>query len=303
MSRLPELEAMAIFATVVEHRGMAAAAAALGLSPPTVSKALARLEARVGAPLFLRTSRRLTLTAAGRALAERAARMLAEAEAAEAALIEQSATPRGPVRLTAPMSYGVRAVAPLLPAFMAHYPAVTIDLHLSDATVDLVAEAFDLALRIGALPDSSLRARRLRGVERVTVAAPAYLDRHGRPAHPHDLEAHACFGYAYLQTRDVWTFVDAAGETVTVRPSGPLTVNNAEAAMPALLAGLGIAVMPDFVCEEALAAGTLERVLPDWERAPVGLYLVSPPTTARPERIRLLSAFLAQSLGSAGDST
>jgi DNA-binding transcriptional LysR family regulator len=296
MSRLPDLEAMAIFATVVETRGITAAAVALSLSAPTVSKALTRLEQRIGAPLFHRTSRRLTLTDAGRDLAARASRMLAEAEAAEAALMEQAANPRGLVRLTAPMSFGMRAVGPLLPDFLTRYPDVTIDLHLTDATVDLVAEGFDIALRIGILPDSSLRARRLRAIPRSIVATPAYLDRRGRPAHPNDLQTHHCFGYAYLQTRDAWTFVHDNGEQVIVRPSGPLRVNNADAMMPALLAGLGIAIMPDFMVQDALAAGLLEPVLSEWRRPDGHLYLVTPPHPTQPARIRALADHLAHGL-------
>jgi DNA-binding transcriptional LysR family regulator len=296
MSRLPDLEAMAIFATVVESRGITAAALALSLSAPTVSKALTRLEQRIGTPLFHRTSRRLTLTDAGRDLAERAGRMLAEGEAAEAALMEQSTNPRGLVRLTAPMSFGMRAVAPLLPAFLARYPDITIDVHLTDATVDLIAEGFDIALRIGILPDSSLRARRLRPIPRCAVAAPAYLDRRGRPAHPNDLHAHDCFGYAYLQTRDVWTFIHDNGEQVLVRPTGPLRINNADALLPTLIAGLGIAVIPDFMIQQELASGLLEVVLPAWRRSDGHLYLLTPPHPTQPARIRLLAEHLAHGL-------
>jgi DNA-binding transcriptional LysR family regulator len=296
MSRLPDLEAMAIFATVVETRGVTAAAVALSLSAPTVSKALTRLEQRIGTPLFHRTSRRLTLTDAGHDLAARAGRMLAEAEAAEAALIEQSASPRGLVRLTAPMSFGTRAVASLLPEFLERYPDVTIDLHLTDATVDLVAEGFDMALRIGNLPDSSLRARRLRAIPRSIVAAPSYLARCGRPAHPSDLQSHRCFGYAYLQTRDTWTFVHDNGEQVMVRPSGPLRVNNADGMLPSLLAGHGIAIMPDFMVQDELAAGLLVSILPEWRRPDGHLYLVTPPHPTQPARIRVLADHLANRL-------
>jgi DNA-binding transcriptional LysR family regulator len=191
---------------IAELRAVSAAAADLGLSPPTISKALARLEHRLGCRLFNRTSRRLVLTEAGEQLAQRAARLLADGEAAESALLEHSATPRGQVRLGAPMSFGIRQVAPILPAFLARYPQVSVDLHLSDARVDLIADGFDMLLRIGVLDDSSLMVRRLASVPVLTVAAPCYLHRRGRPAHPADLESHACFGYAHMPSQPLWRF-------------------------------------------------------------------------------------------------
>jgi DNA-binding transcriptional LysR family regulator len=294
--RLPDLEAMAIFAKVVENRGIAAAASDLGLSSPTVSKALSRLEQRLGAALFNRTSRRMSLTDAGRDLAERAGRLLADAEAAEAALRERSATPTGTVRLTAPMSFGLSQVAPALPDFMRMYPGVTIDLHLSDALADVIGEGFDLALRIGELPDSSLRARRLAPMPVMVVAAPSYLDRRGRPAHPAELTAHDCFGYAYQPSRGLWRFESAAGEVVSVRPSGPLRVNNGEAALPAVVAGLGIIVVPAIFVRDALADGRLEQILDGWVVSRAALYLLSPSGGPRPARVGVLAEFLAERL-------
>src|SRR3984885_5558142 len=197
MSKLPDFEGIAMFAKVAEERSFAAAALAMGVSVATVSRAVARLEDRLGGRLFNRTSRRLALTDFGRGLADRAGRLFAEAEEIEHAALETARRPRGLVRLAAPMSFGTRWVAPILPAFFRLYPDITVDLHLSDEKVDLIGDGFDAALRIAVLEDSSLVARQLAPVRRFIVAAPSYLERHGRPRHPDDLSAHHCLGYAY----------------------------------------------------------------------------------------------------------
>ena len=296
MAKLPDFEALAIFAKVVELRSFAGAAGELAMSKATVSKAITRLEERLGARLFNRTSRRLALTDAGQRLAARAARLLADGEAAENEALAQSISPRGLVRLAVPMSFGVKAVAPLLPDFLAAYPEVSIDLHLSDATVDLIGEGFDIAVRIARLPDSSLIARRLFTMPRYTVAAPSYLARHGRPTHPMHLAEHRCFSYAYLSTPNVWQFSNAAGEQASVRPGGPLRVNNGEAAMPAVLAGLGIADLPEFIVSEAISRGELEIILHDWKQPEGGVHLVMPPGGPRPARVEVLADVLAKRL-------
>jgi DNA-binding transcriptional LysR family regulator len=296
MSKLPDLEGLAIFAKVVEMRSFVGAATELGLSKATVSKAISRVEARLGARLFNRTSRRFALTDAGKMLVDRAARILAEGEAAENDALAQSATPRGRVRLAVPMSFGVRSVAALLPEFLAQYPEITVDLHLSDAIVDLIGEGFDAALRIAVMPDSSLVARRLCGIARYVLAAPSYLDRHGRPAHPLDLAKHKCLSYAYLSTADTWHFTNTAGEQASVRPSGPLRVNNSDALMPALIAGLGIAELPEFIAGDALADGRLEVILGDWLIPQAALHFVTPSAGPRPARIDALADFLASRL-------
>lgn len=293
---LPDLEALAIVAKVAETRSFAAAAADLALSKATVSKAVSRLEVRLGTRLFNRTSRRLAITEAGRRLAERAARVLAEGEAAESEALAQSSVPRGTVRLAAPMSFGLTEIAPLLPDFMALYPQVTIDLNLSDQVIDLIGEGFDAALRISVLPDSSLVARRLCDVAAHVVAAPSYWQRRGRPAHPLHLADHACLGYSYQRNPGIWSFSNAKGEQASVRIAGPLRANSGDALMPALLAGLGVALEPDFIVREALADGRLEAVLTDWVAPAGGLHLVMPPGGPRPARIEVLIDFLADRL-------
>src|ERR1700690_3318887 len=294
MARLPDFEGFAIFAKVVELRSFAGAASELSLSKATVSKAVTRLEMRLGARLFNRTSRRLALTDAGQKLSEHARRLLADGEAAENEALAQSVAPRGLVRLAVPMTFGVKAVAPILPDFLEQYPDVSIDLHLSDAMVDLIGDGFDAGLRIARLPDSSLIARRLCAMPRHTVAAPSYLKRHGRPTHPMHLAEHRCFGYAYLSTADVWHYSNAAGEQASVRPAGPLRVNNGEALIPALLAGLGIGALPDFLVGDAIASGEVEVILKGWKQTEGAVHLLTPPGGPRPARVEALADFLAK---------
>ena len=294
MAKLPDFEGLAIFAKVVELRSFAAAASELSLSKATVSKAVSRLEQRLGARLFNRTSRRLALTDAGQKLSGRAARLLADGEAAENEALAQSVAPRGLVRLAVPMTFGVKAVAPILPKFLEQYPDVSIDLHLSDAMVDLIGEGFDAGLRIASLPDSSLIARRLCAMPRYTVASPAYLKRHGRPTHPMHLAQHRCLRLRLSLDARRLALHQRAGEQASVRPAGPLRVNNGEALLPALIAGLGIADLPEFIVGDAIASGEVEVILKDWKQTEGAVHLVTPPGGPRPARVEVLADFLAK---------
>ena len=297
MPRLPDMEGLAVFAKVAELRSFARTAEELKLSKATISKSVSRLEARLGTRLFNRTSRKLALTDTGRSLAARAAAMLAEAEAAESEALSQSANPRGLIRLAAPMSFGVLHLAPLLPDFFRDYPEIAIDLHLSDAQVDLIGEGFDAALRIAALPDSSLVARRLCPVPIHLLAAPAYLTAHGRPKHPLQLSEHVGLGYSYQLTQDSWRFRKGSGEVATVRPQGPLRVNTGEAMLPSLIAGIGIGVLPEFIVRDALKSRQLEILLPEWQLPESAVHWVTPPGGPRPKRLDALADFLTLRLG------
>ena len=291
---LPDLEAWAIFAAVVEHRSFSAAAAHLGVNKATVSKAVARLEARLGQSLFHRTSRRLALTEAGKPLAEHARRLLADALAAEEAAHDGGNALAGRIRVAAPLGFGIGNVAPLLARFLAAHPDVSIDLQLSDARVDIVADGIDVALRIGDLADSSLRARRLGEIRTHLAAAPAYLAAHGTPAHPADLLRHRLLTYS--NAPGPWRFRRPDGEEASVAAAGPLAANSGEALVPALLAGLGVARLPGFMIGPHLNTGALVELLPDWPAPAIGLYLITPPGKLRPARVEALIAFLAEHL-------
>ncbi|WP_233887110.1 LysR family transcriptional regulator [Paraburkholderia flagellata] len=300
MQNLPDLEAWVIFSRVAETGSFAKAANLLGISQPTVSKAIARLEKKLGTMLLYRTTRKLSLTPTGEQLRERAMQLLADAEVFESEASALAIEPHGVVRVSAPMSFGLRYLAPLLPDFLARFPGVDVELMLTDRLVDIVAGAFDVAIRIAELGDSSLRSRRLCAVRRPLVAAPAYLERHGRPAHPRELEQHAILTHTNLPTPEYWRFRNETSHDEHAQSvRGRLRTNNADVIMPALLAGQGIALQPEFLVWDALKRGELEHVMRDWAIDDINVNLVTPPGMLRTTRVIALLDFLVEHLAHA----
>jgi DNA-binding transcriptional LysR family regulator len=296
---LPDLEAWAIFARVAELGSFAQAAQDLGLSNPTVSKAIARLEGRLGATLISRTSRRLSLTEGGRAALARATRILREGEAVEEEAIEQSATPRGRVRISAPLSFGIGYMAATLPDLLKSYPEIIPEFSLSDRRVDLIAEGFDLALRIARLEDSSLIARRVCTVRLLLLASPAYFKTRERPTHPGQLQDHDALAYSGASATGVWRFTHPQFGEEVVEPRIRMLSDNADMLTPALLAGQGLAIQPEFLVWREVRSGDLEVVMSDWAPPPLALHLVMPPSPLRPLRVQVVIDHLSRALAQA----
>jgi DNA-binding transcriptional LysR family regulator len=300
MSKLPDFEGIAMFAKVAEERSFAAAAQAMGVSVATVSRAVTRLEERLGGRLFNRTSRRLALTDYGRSLAERASRIYADAEETEDFGRNATSRPRGLVKLAAPLSFGARWVAPVLPEFFRRYPDIAVELHLTDARTDLIGDGFDAALRISAMEDSSLVARKIVPVRRFVVASPDYVARNGRPRHPRELTGHQCLSYVYRAKHDVWRFTHLkTGEQCSITPSGRLRGTGIEALLPTVLEGLAVTELPEFIATQYFRDRQLEPVLTDWSLAGGTLYFVTPTARARPAKVAALADFLVTELANA----
>ena len=294
MKKLPDLEAWAIFAKIAETGSFAKAAAEFSLSQATVSKAITRLETRMKTVLFHRTSRRMSLTESGHVALERATRILEEGEAVEAEIVEQAGSLSGLIRIAAPMSFGITRLAPMLPGFMQANPDIELDVQFSDEQVDLIVNRFDLALRISRMVDSSLLARSLCSVRILLVGSPAYFERHGRPKHPRDLIHHRALHYSYSRSGKSWQFHHKRhGDFAQVVPTY-LQANNADALVPALNAGLGLALQPEFLAWQGLQSGELETVMDDWRVEPITLHIVSPPGRNRPARVKALIAHLVE---------
>jgi DNA-binding transcriptional LysR family regulator len=290
MDRLTEMEA---FVQVVDHGGFTDAARKMGISKSAVSKHVAALEARLAARLLNRTTRRVSPTELGLAYYDRARAVLVDAGEADSMVTAMQATPKGSLRVSVPVSFGIGQMAPAVAEFLRRCPEVDINLVLDDRYVELVAEGFDLAVRIGALEDSSLVARKLAETRRLLAAAPDYLAREGTPRTIDDLNEHRLLHFSNLATGNFWRLRGPSGEERHIRVGGRLTANNGDTLMRAAEAGLGIAMLPAFILDPALAAGRLVEVLPD--RAPdhLGIYAVYPQGRFQQPKVRAFVDFLA----------
>ena len=291
---MDRLQAIGVFSKVVEQGSFARAAERLGISTSACSRHVSELEAHLGARLLQRTTRRLSLTESGQAFYERSVQLLADLDEAEREASASATRPRGTIKLTCPIHFGVRYVSPAICAFIAKYPEVKFDVSLSDRIVDLVEEGYDLAIRIGPAGGETVVARKLGEVRMMACAAPAYLKQHGTPRAPEDLAKHHCLTYEYLQARGTWRFSDRSGRERSVRVSGPLHSNNGELLAAAAAQGVGIAFEPDFIVEAELKAGRLVPLLESFHAPVAPIYAVFASRRHLSAKVRTFVDFLAE---------
>jgi len=293
---LDDVAALVIFARVIQQRSFTRAARDLDTSTSAVSKRIARLEARLGAALLTRTTRHVSPTEVGLVLYEHALRILREVEDAELLVADLTAAPRGLLRVSAPVYFGELHIAPLLAALAQRQPELRIELSLSDRFVDLSAEGFDLAVRIGPLSGASLSVHKLVRDPLVACAAPAYLERRGTPQHPRDLLEHDCLRFTLSSNRGRWRFRDEQGESLFVPVLGPFDSDHSGALREAACAGLGVVYLPQFYLAEDLQRGQLVRVLEKFSRDPIAIQAVYPSNKRLPPKTRACLDFLGQEL-------
>jgi len=289
-----EIEDIQAFVAVADAGGLSPAAGRLGVSKSIVSRRIARLEKSLHARLLNRTTRGAALTEAGASFREHAVRIAAEADAARDA-VSPDGKVRGRLRVAAPLSFGASHFAPVLAELASRHPELEIQSSYSDRTVDLVAEGFDAAIRLGLLDDSELVARRISTFGGNLVASPAYLERRGPPRTPDDLLAHDTIN----RVNDEWPLLHD-GRVITLHPRARFTADNGAALVPAALAGLGIALLPDFLIAGHLASGALVAVLPDYPMPEAGVYVVRPPGGSASCKVRVLIDIMVEKFAGRG---
>ncbi|MCZ4281838.1 LysR family transcriptional regulator [Kiloniella laminariae] len=289
-----DLNEMAVFAAVVEYESFTASARALGVSKSAVSKQINRLEDRLGIRLLNRTTRRLSLTEAGAVFFESCQQIISIAQEAEQAVSQLSNTPRGVLKINAPMSFGIKQMGPLLAAFQKTYPEIEIDVVLNDQVVDLVDEGFDVGIRIGSLMDSRLMAKKVADCRMAVVASPTFLPPEEEPTVPAELSGLNYLQYSYLPRKSGLKFSRDEGQ-VTVQVKGKMTANNGDFILSAVMAGMGIACMPTFICGDLIQQKRLKQLLPQWEiDTDIAIYLVYPVNRNLPPKVRAFIDFVSK---------
>ncbi|MDB9856990.1 LysR family transcriptional regulator [Amylibacter sp.] len=291
MDRLTEMEA---FASVVDLGGFTDAARKMGLSKSAISKHVSSLEARLGARLLNRTTRRVSPTEIGLAYYDKARQVLDDAGEADAMVTSMQSTPRGSLRLSATSDFGVSHISKALGAFLNRYPEINVNMVLSDRNVDLLSEGFDLAIRIGEMQDSSLRARKLADTSMRVIGSPKYFYEHGVPQKIDDLAQHKLLHFSNQSSGNSWKITSASGEKRLIRAGGALTVNDGQSLLQAAEAGLGIAYLPSFLYHEAVEYGRLKAVLPDLPVEQLGIHVVYPPGLYTQPKLRAFIDFLVE---------
>lgn len=287
-----------VFVAVVEAESFTRAAAKLGLTKSAVSRRVSDLEEELGVQLLHRTTRSLSLTEAGERYLEHARTALSEALAAEDAATELQRVPSGRLRINTPMSFGRLHVAPAIPDFLERYPDIHVDMTMEDRVVDLIEGRYDLAIRVGTLPDSSLVARKLAPSSTVLCASPEYVKKHGEPHTPEELLDHNCLLYAYFSEANEWTFVRDT-ERTSIRVSGSYQVNNSEALRDAVMQGSGVSRIPTFIVGPDIAKGDLVRLLDDYVMPSQDIYAVWPERRHLPTKVRVFIDYLTERIGGA----
>ncbi|MCV2353381.1 LysR family transcriptional regulator [Paucibacter sp. B2R-40] len=296
MSLHERLADMAVYARVVESGGFSAAALTLNQSKSAVSKAVSRLEAHLGTRLLNRSTRKLTPTEAGLAFHAYCREIVAQAEEAEQHIGQLRDVPRGLLKITSPLSLGVGRIALMLPEFLALHPEVRVSLVVDDRNLDLIGEGFDLALRIGKPPDSSLVGRKLAELHSLVVASPDYVAKHGAPRRPADLLRHNCLNFSERADEGQWHFTGPDGNE-SVQTQGQLMLNTSLGLRETALAGIGIAKMPDYLAAEGLADGRLLRLLPNHPCQSHPLYAIYPHREHLAAKVKAAIGFFQQAFG------
>ncbi|WP_238405279.1 LysR family transcriptional regulator [Citrobacter youngae] len=290
------IEELTAFVAVAETGSFRGAAERIGRDATVLSRRIGALESFLGVQLFSRTTRRVTLTEVGVMYHRRVRMLLDELDIATREASNFAASARGQLRVSLPVAFGRLWIAPFIPTFINKYPEIRIDARYIDRFVDVVAEGFDVAIRVGALKDSSLRARRIGSFQNLLVASPGYIARHGTPSHPKELIEHQCLTFARFATSSDWT-LKKGKQIETLRPEGPLIADNSETLLLAAIHDTGMAMLPDWLVSPALQSGKLINVLPDWRGSEEGeVFAVMPPGPLLPTKTRvfvdeIISAF------------